>query len=98
VGVVVNFLQAGLMQVRMSVFGSVIMGVRVLVLDMLVLMGRMGMAVRDGTVLMFMRVRRVVGVLLSHGDRLLASELSCADRVFQLLSAGARVPPCAATT
>jgi hypothetical protein len=79
VGVVVNFLEAGLVHVRMGVLGPVIVGVRVLVLDVLVLMGGMGMGVRHGAVLMFVCVRRVVGVLLGHGHHLLVSEICCAD-------------------
>lgn len=69
--VVVNFLEAGLMHMRMGVLGPVIVGVRVLVLDMLVLMGGVRVCVSQLAVPMFVRMRHVVGVLLCHGHRLL---------------------------
>ena len=62
----VHVLQAGLVNVPMSVFRSVGVGVRVLMLDVVVLVRGVLVRVRDGSVLMLVRVRLVVGVLLRH--------------------------------
>ncbi|BCZ22770.1 hypothetical protein MTY59_26250 [Mycobacterium senriense] len=65
-GVTVNFFQARLMQVLMGVFGSVRMRVRVFVLDVVVLVGRVRVVVRHIAVLVLVRVWLVVGVLFAH--------------------------------
>jgi hypothetical protein len=67
VGMAVNVFQAGLMHVLMSVLGPVVVGVRVLVRDMVVLMRDVRMCVSHVAMVMFVRMRRVVSVLLGHG-------------------------------
>jgi hypothetical protein len=66
VRVTVNVLQAGLVHVLMGVFGPVRVGVRVLVLDVIVLVRSVCMGVGHVTVLVFVRVWRLVGVLVGH--------------------------------
>jgi hypothetical protein len=66
VGVTVNVFHAGLVHVVMGVFGAVGMGVGMLVLDVVVLMRGVCMRVGDVAVLVFVRVWRVVGVLVGH--------------------------------
>jgi hypothetical protein len=77
VGVTVNVLQAGLMHMLMAVLGAVGMAVGVLVLDVVMLVR--GMCVRVGCVamLVFVRVRRVMGVLLGHRCLSLGSNVLC---------------------
>jgi hypothetical protein len=77
VGVTVNILQAGLMHMLMAVLGAVGMAVGVLVLDVVMLVR--GMCVRVGGVamLVFVRVRRVMGVLLGHRCFSLGSNVLC---------------------
>jgi hypothetical protein len=66
VRVTVCVFHAGLVHVLMRVFGAVVVGVRMLMLDVVVLMRGVGMRVRDVAVLVFVRVRRLVGVLIGH--------------------------------
>ncbi|OBH64247.1 hypothetical protein A5686_16415 [Mycobacterium sp. E2479] len=61
-----NFFQARLVHVLMVVFGSVLVGMGVLVLNMVVLVGRVRVGMRHVAVLVFVRVWRVVGVLFAH--------------------------------
>ncbi|GAB4971814.1 hypothetical protein MAHJHV55_47040 [Mycobacterium avium subsp. hominissuis] len=65
-GVLVHVLEARLMHVPMGVFGAVGVRVAVLVLDVVVLVRGVRVRVRHAAVLMFVRVRRVVGVLFAH--------------------------------
>jgi hypothetical protein len=66
VGVLVNLLQPGLVQMRMGVLGSVMVGMGVLVLDVLVLVIGVRMRVLDTAVLVLVRMRVLVGVLFGH--------------------------------
>jgi hypothetical protein len=70
VDVAVDVFKAGLMHVLMSVLGPVVVGVGMLVRDVVVLMRRVRVCVRLFAVVVFVRVRRVVGVLLGHGCHL----------------------------
>ena len=56
--------QLGLMHVRMRVFGAVVVGVGVLVLDMVVLMAGVRMRMTNFVVAVFVAVRFVVTVLI----------------------------------
>ena len=71
-----DLFQTGLMHVLMGVFGPVGVRVGMLVLDMVMLMGRMRVGVRDASVLVFVRVGRVVGVVFAH-RRYLLIEIPC---------------------
>lgn len=64
--VTVNVFDAGLVHVLMSVFGPVAMGVGVLMLDVVVFVRGVCMRVGDVAVLVFVRMWRVVGVLVGH--------------------------------
>jgi hypothetical protein len=66
VGVLVNRLQPGLVQMRMGVLGPVMVGMGVLVLDVLVLVIGVRMRVLDAAVLVLVRMRVLVGVLFGH--------------------------------
>jgi hypothetical protein len=66
VGVLVNLLEPGLVQMRMSVLGPVMVGMGVLVLDVLVLVIGVRMRVLDAAVLVLVRMRVLVGVLFGH--------------------------------
>ena len=66
VGVLVNLLEPGLVQMRMGVFGPVMVGMGVLVLDVLVLVIGVRMRVLDAAVLVLVRMRVLVGVLFGH--------------------------------
>jgi hypothetical protein len=66
VGVLVNLLEPGLVQMRMGVLGSVMVGMGVLVLDVLVLVIGVRMRVLDAAVLVLVRMRALVGVLFGH--------------------------------
>ena len=66
VGVLVNLLEPGLVQMRMGVLGPVMVGMGVLVLDVLVLVIGVRMRVLDAAVLVLVRMRALVGVLLGH--------------------------------
>jgi hypothetical protein len=66
VGVLVNLLQPGLVQMRMGVLGAVMVGMGVLVLDVLVLVIGVRMRVLDAAVLVLVRMRVLVGVLFGH--------------------------------
>jgi hypothetical protein len=66
VGVLVNLLQPGLVQMRMGVLGPVMVGMGVLVLDVLVLVIGVRMRVLDAAVLVLVRMRVLVGVLFGH--------------------------------
>ena len=69
--VVVRPFHPGLMHVRMGVLGSVVVSVRVLMLDVLVLMRSMRVGVGRLAMLVFMRMRSLVVVLVCHCDHLL---------------------------
>jgi hypothetical protein len=71
VGVAVHVFQTGLVHVLMGVLGSVFVRVRVLVRDMVVLVGGVRVRVCDVAMSVFVRVRCVMGVLLGHGFPLL---------------------------
>ena len=66
VGVLVNLLEPGLVQMRMGVLGPVMVGMGVLVLDVLVLVIGVRMRVLDAAVLVQVRMRVLVGVLFGH--------------------------------
>lgn len=84
---VVNFFKAGLMQVRMGVFGPVVMSMGVLVLDMLVLMCGVRVYVIRLAVLMLVRMWCVVGVRPCHNHSF-REMCRVGSRFFQLLAAG----------
>jgi hypothetical protein len=71
VGVAVNVLQVGLVYVLMSVLGSVFVGVRVLMGDMVVFVGGVRMCVSHVAMVVFVGMRRLVAVLVGHGYPLL---------------------------
>jgi hypothetical protein len=73
--VAVHVFQAGLVHVLMSVLGPVVVSVGVLVGHMVVLMRGVRMCVSLFAVLVFVRMRRVVGVLLGHGCHLLVRNM-----------------------
>jgi hypothetical protein len=73
--VAVHLFQAGLVHVLMSVLGPVVVSVGVLVGHMVVLMRGVRMCVSLFAVLVFVRMRRVVGVLLGHGSHLLVRNM-----------------------
>jgi hypothetical protein len=66
VGVLVDLLEPGLVQMRMGVLGPVMVGMGVLVLDVLVLVIGVRMCVLDAAVLVLVRMRVLVGVLFGH--------------------------------
>src|SRR3984885_2970141 len=66
VGVLMNLLEPGLVQMRMGVLGPVVVGMGVLVLDVLVLVICVRMRVLDAAVLVLVRMRVLVGVLFGH--------------------------------
>jgi hypothetical protein len=66
VGVLVDLLEPGLVQMRMGVLGPVMVGMGVLVLDVLVLVIGVRMRVLDAAVLVLVRMRVLVGVLFGH--------------------------------
>jgi hypothetical protein len=66
VGVLVNLLEPGLVQMRMGVLGPVMVGMGVLVLDVLVLVIGVWVRVLDAAVLVLVRMRVLVGVLFGH--------------------------------
>jgi hypothetical protein len=66
VGVLVDLLEPGLVQMRMGVLGPVMVGMGVLVLDVLVLVIGVRMRVLDAAVLVLVRMRALVGVLFGH--------------------------------
>jgi hypothetical protein len=66
VGVLVNLLEPGLVQMRMGVLGPVMVGMGVLVLDVLVLVIGVRMRVLEAAVLVLVRMRALVGVLFGH--------------------------------
>jgi hypothetical protein len=71
VGVAVSVFEAGLVHVLMCVFGSVFVRVGMLVCDMVVRMRGVRMCMGHIAMVVFVRMRRVMGVLLGHGCRLL---------------------------
>jgi hypothetical protein len=75
VGVVVNVFEAGLVYVLMRVLGAVFVRVGMLVCDMVVLMRGVCMCMGHIAMVVFVRMRRVMGVLLGHGCRLLRNTL-----------------------
>ncbi len=76
-GVAVNVFQAGLVYMLMSVFGPIGVGVGVFVLDVVMLVCGVCMRVGHVAVLVFVRVWRVVVVLLGHQCRLLVRNILC---------------------
>jgi hypothetical protein len=66
VGVLVDLLEPGLVQMRMGVLGPVMVGMGVLVLDVLVIVIGVRMRVLDAAVLVLVRMRVLVGVLFGH--------------------------------
>jgi hypothetical protein len=66
VGVAVYRFEVGLVYVLMSVLGSVVVGVGVLVCDMVVLVRGVRVRVGHAGVAVFVRMRRVMGVVLGH--------------------------------
>ena len=75
-GVPVHVFEAGLVHMLMSVLGSVLVGVGVLVRDMVVLVRGVRVGVSRVVMLVFVRMRRVMGVLLGHG-LLLVRKMLC---------------------
>ena len=74
--VAVRLFQARLVHVLMSVFGPVVVGVGVLVGDVVVRMRGVCVRVSLLAVLVFVRVRRVVGVLIGHDCQLSLRNMS----------------------
>jgi hypothetical protein len=66
VGVLVNLLHPGLVQMRMGVLGPVMVSMGVLVFDVLVLVIGVRMRVLDAAVLVLVRMRVLVGMLFGH--------------------------------
>jgi hypothetical protein len=66
VGVLVDFFEPGLVQMRMRVLSPVMVGMGVFVLDVLVLVIGVRMRVLDTAVLVVVRMRILVGVLFGH--------------------------------
>ena len=66
VGVLVNLLEPGLVQMRMTVLGPVMVCMGVLVLDVPMLVIGVRMRVLDAAVLVLVRMRALVGVLFGH--------------------------------
>lgn len=66
VRVVVLFLQIGLVHVRMRVFGSLGVGVRVFMFDVFMLVAGVRVRVRDLVVTVFVGVRLVVTIWMCH--------------------------------
>ncbi|OBH47436.1 hypothetical protein A5682_18670 [Mycobacterium mantenii] len=66
-----NVLKARLVHVLVGVFGAVGVSVRVFVLDVVMFVARVRVGVRHVPVPVFVRVRRVVGVLFVHRCSLL---------------------------
>jgi hypothetical protein len=73
----VSFLEAGLMHVPVAVFGSVVVGVGVLMLDVFVFMRGVRMRVRDPAVFVLVRVRPFMGVLFTHLRSSPLCEIGC---------------------
>jgi hypothetical protein len=68
VGVVVHVFEVGLVHVLMSVLRPVLMRVGVLVRHMIVVMRGVRVCVSLAAMVVFVRVRCVMGVLFAHGD------------------------------
>jgi hypothetical protein len=68
VGVVVHVFEVGLVHVLMSVLRPVLVGVGVLVRHVVVVMRGVGVCVSVAAVVVFVRVRCVMGVLFAHSD------------------------------
>jgi hypothetical protein len=66
VGVLVDLFEPGLVQMRMSVLGPVMVGVGVFVLDVLMVVIGVRMGVLDVAVLVVVWMRALVGVLFGH--------------------------------
>jgi hypothetical protein len=71
----VNVFEARLVHVLVGVLGSVFVGVRVLVCQMVVLMRGVRMRMGHFPVLVFVRMRRVMGVRLGHDCHLLVRNM-----------------------
>ena len=69
--------ETGLVHMLMGVLGAIVVGVRMLVCDMVVLMRGVRMRVSHVAMVMFMRMRRVVRVLLGHRCHLLVRNVLC---------------------
>jgi hypothetical protein len=67
VGVAVNVLEVGLVYVLMRVLCPVLVGVGVLVRDVVVLMRGVRVRVSHIAMVVFVLMRRVMGVLFGHG-------------------------------
>ena len=76
--VVAILLEAGLVHVCVGVLGAVLVGVGVLVLDMLVVVRRVRVRVRDTAVLMLVCVQSFMGVMLGHCQPSPLCEIYCA--------------------
>jgi hypothetical protein len=70
-----SLFQTGLVHVLMSVLGSVVVGVGVLMGDMVVLMRGVRVGVCHFAMVVFVRMRRAVAVLLGHRCHLLARNM-----------------------
>jgi len=75
VRVAVNVFEAGLVHVLVGVLGSVFVRVRVLVRHVVVLMRGVRMCMGHIAMLVFVCMRRVMGVLLGHSFRLLVRNM-----------------------
>jgi hypothetical protein len=78
--VAVLFFQVDLVHVRMRVFGSFGVGVRVFVLEMFMLVAGVRMRVSELVVVVFVGMRCVMTVLMVCHCRLLVASLSCEIR------------------
>jgi hypothetical protein len=76
----VLFLQVGLVHVLVRVFGSFSVGVRVFVLEMLMLVAGVWMRVSELVVVVFVGMRCVMTVLIGCHCHLLVVSLSCEIR------------------
>ena len=83
--VAVRLFQAGLVHVLMGVLGPVVVGVGVFVGHVVVCMRGVRVSVGLLAVLVFVRMRRVVGVLLGHGFYFLF-EICCVSGRFTAFS------------
>gem|GEM_PF-3936406 len=74
--VAVRVFETGFVHMRMSVLGSVLVGVGVLVADMVMLVRGVRMCMSLIAMVVFVGVRRVMGVQFGHGQIL--REIGCA--------------------
>ena len=78
--VAVRVFETGFVHMRMSVLGSVLVGVGVLVADMVMLVRGVRMCMSLVAMVVFVGVRRVMGVQFGHGQIL--REIGCACGYF----------------